>query len=121
MNALARATALPLLCHLLRCRYDQVVDLRDPSLLGPGGVDAMAQCCGYALLVNMDNNDGLWAPAFLAKLRAARSGGLEVVAWSEPLVFAQAVQTARRRGDFCAFFRLLRAAPHVEACALSNW
>jgi len=71
------------------------VAARDVNLLGPGGVASMAQCCGYALLANMDNNDGLWVPAFLAKLRRAAVACVPGLDESPPVVFALSVRERR--------------------------
>lgn len=79
----------------------------------------MAQCMGYMMLYNMDNDDGMWLSAFMRKL--SQSQHITGVLDSRPFKFAISVCVARLRRDFSAFFKLLKAAPYVEACVMTKY
>jgi hypothetical protein len=99
--------------------YETALNRGDISLLGSGGLKSMAQCIGYMLLYNMDNDDGMWLSSFLGKLNQVDH--IAGVLNSKPFKFAMSVCVARLRGDFCSFFKLLKAAPYVEACIMTKY
>ena len=93
--------------------YERAVIPGSNLLSSEERLEAAQRMWGLMILYQMDNDDGLWLPAFLSFL-SEHDQQLHALN-SPPLAFALAVVAARRRGDFDAFFKLLRAAPFVEA------